>query len=241
MIFNILQIEGSQGWAELIVHSGRKYNRGVTITDEDKCLEIKNIKPRIQELINEYQQIAHAITDKAPRPLQDSLTTTDYPLQPFIPIATVKRQSVPNKHRIRGKLIAIKPQSVDDFIVKVCSICDEIFPHNYDIACPNCPNSELAMEYFFELLVEDDSGLLGVEVCGREGEYFMNSITAETLLADKALKENVEMKFETVLDSTHDPRNVKSLAYLPWVELCLFSFKGETNEVMFRVFATSLI
>ena len=239
------QVADSEKWAELIIHSGRSYNRGVHITDSSKTKQVEEIESRIQNLLSEYEKRRQPFVDTNMRPLQNSLTTTDYPYQPFVSIAVVQKQPLPNKHRVRGRLLAIKPTNVNDMVIKLCNNCDHIFLRNShrNITCPNCPESELVLRYFFELLVEDDSGLIEVEVFGSEAEYFLNNISPEMLLNDDALMENIEMKFEKVLDTDNDARDLEKVCSLPWIELCLMSFTGVLGNdyKTYRVFGTSLI
>lgn len=233
----------------MILHTGRSYGRGITIIQGDACQQqyIKDIESRIKELVLTYRQLKATQGNKElvgpPRPMQESLTTTDYPHQPFLSIQTVYNSSIPNKFRIRGKLIAIKPQNVQNFVVKECGNCSELY--SWDVTnecCPRCPQSDLMEKLHIELLVEDSTGLLQVDVYGDEAEYFLNDISPDILLTDTARRENVELKLEKLLDSSHNPYNQKLVPSLPWIELCVFSFNSaSSSQTCFRVFGTSLI
>ena len=83
--------------------------------------------------------------------------------------------------------------------------------------------------------------MLKADVYGEEAEYFLNSISPETLLADSALRENIETKFEKLLDSSYNPCDQKAASLMPTIELCVYSFNGGTSQTHFRVFGTSLI
>lgn len=237
----------------MILHTGRSYGRGITIIQGDDCQQqyIKDIESRIKELVLTYRQLKATQVDKElvapppplPRPMQESLTTTDYPHQPFIPIQTVYNSSIPNKFRIRGKLIAIKPQNVQNFVVKECGNCCELYSRDViNECCPQCPTSELMEKLHIELLVEDSTGLLQADVYGDEAEYFLNDISPDILLTDTARRENVELKLEKLLDSSYNPYDQKLVPTLPWIELCVFSFNSaSSSQTCFRVFGTSLI
>ena len=230
----------------MILHTGgRSYGRGVTIIQGDACQSITDIESRIKELVQTYRQLktteGHKELVAPPRPMQESLTTTDYPHQPFIPIKTVYNSSIPNKFRIRGKLIAIKPQNVQNFIVKECENCSELYSRDVtNECCPRCPQSDLMEKLYIEMIVEDSTGLLQVDVYGDEAEYFLNGISPDILLNDIARRENVELKLEKLLDSSHNPYDQKLVPSLPWIELCVFSFNS-ASQTCFRVFGTSLI
>ena len=226
------------------LHTGRSYGRGISIIQDDtRNQSIQDIESKVEELLRIHRALKVAeIKEHVPRPMQESLTTTDYLSQPFIPIQTIYNSSIPNKFRIRGKLIAIKPQSVEGFVVKVCGNCDEIYSRDVTIEiCPRCPQFDLVRRLYFQLLIEDNSGLLQADVYGDEAEYFLNDISPEILLTDSGRRENIELKFEKLLDSSHNPFDQKSVSSLPWIEVCVFSFNSGTSQTSFRVFGTSLI
>ncbi|XP_066919617.1 protection of telomeres protein 1-like [Clytia hemisphaerica] len=237
--FNLKEVQDSKGWAEVILHSGRSYGRGISIVEADRA-GVADIKGRVQALMDNYQ--ANKAREHVPRPLQDSLTTTDYPAQPFRAIQTIQNTAVPNKFRLRGKLIGIKPGSIEDFVMKMCNGCDTIYSRSTsNKCCPSCPDKELEHKIYFQLLVEDHTGLLKADVYDKEAEYFLNSMTPHILLTDSARRENVELKMKTLLDDSINPRVKMNLKHFPWIELCLYSFKDAFNGTVYRVFGTSLI
>ncbi|XP_065668769.1 protection of telomeres protein 1 isoform X1 [Hydra vulgaris] len=246
---NLIPIAASHGWIELTLPSNPHSCNGFKVLSKDD--ERAN---KLTKEIHDLRAILDIKISKAneerARPLQESLTITDFPLNPFKTLEEVKSSNVPNKFRLRVKIIAVKPSKIQECIVGICGTCDQLVQFNdtflKEIAfndtmqCINCKNDLMNITYAFEILVLDSTGLLQVNVFDKEAHRFFNNVKPSLLLRDENIRLNYENKLKRICNEG------KSLDYeeeLPWVEICVCSFHSisQPNHPRYSLFGTSLI
>ena len=214
--------------------------------DDEKA---KNL---IKEMLHVREMLESSISkteQNQVRPLQESLTITDFPLNPFKTLDEVKASTVPNKFRLRIKVIGIKPSTVKECIIGVCGSCEEFVQLDDfleeitlkdTMQCHNCKNDIINITYAFEILVKDSTGFLQIKVFGNNALKFFNNIKPSLLLRDPNMMLNYEDKFKRIWN---EGKSFYCDLDLPWVEMCIFSFRNMSQPIhpTYNLFATSLI
>lgn len=220
-----------KNWSEFILHSGNSFNRGVSLVSASDEHHVLKVKERLKVLIENYIEVQQRKKENEMISSDECVTETDtqLPVRSLSFIIT-DTNNYPNKYKLRGKLLSMKPKKFKEICTRVCQHCFRIAGGDLSQKCKHCQN-DLKTIFYLEFLVEDESALLGVELAGDDAVYFLNGITPDQFLTNtnENLHLDVMKKFDKLLKMIENAKKMPAVVF-PVIELCIYTFNHPGNE-----------
>ena len=225
-------------------------------TDSD----VLSLKKTLQTLV---APSSHPLTKI---PFMKYVTYTRHSSHPFTKISDILASTeIPNKYRCDVQPIGISAKCIEEIVQLRCSKCrapyaiaktiKAVSTNTYLKAGSKCPLCEkrlpseanvplLKYTYVFQLYLQDDTGLISVQVTDDDANLFLANLPPTNLYLDNAARDNVNERFVVLFG--RDPfLKFTPAKEPPRLDCCVYSFnwsptpKGE-KKVMYHLFDTVL-
>lgn len=240
------------------METGKSYNRRPSLASCNNSQYTKGIKERTLNLLHSYKQQHHKDNQNkvvdTPTNVQTCFASTTMSTMPIQCITNILEdaKNTPNTYRLCGKILAIKPKNPKDFVISVCENCRRVNKNGVykeNEKCRYCDQFVLKKTIFLELLVEDETGIIAVEIYDDQAKLFLSGSTEIQFISRysangdsvECFVRQLQRQFEPLIkaiDSAKDMLNIESLSS---IDLFVASFRaGHDDDVVYRVCGTTM-
>ena len=245
-----------QGWVELVVHTGKLYGRGVQKLDPDH----KIVEPIKERLLLVSEQMKNTLSLEMMASKMSKLTSTRFPARPYTTIQNFvhESQNGPTKGRLKVKVLKLHPSTmIKEFIYTKCYICKDLVKYSrsngnecdfnkrggdeWEIKCCSCLNGYCRLIYIFQIIIEDETGIMDVVIAENDALTFFNGVSPGRILTDDLAARNLQTKLNNLIGGKEEG-NIKNddVEKLIEIDLCAYSFLSQ-GESCYRLFGTALV
>lgn len=245
-----------QGWVELIVHTGKHYGRGVQKLDPDHEI----VKPIKERLLLVSGQVKNTLSPKMNACEMSKPTSTRFPARPYTTIENFvnEAQNGPAKGKLKVKVLKLHPTTmIKEFIYTKCFACKDLVKYSksngnecnfnnsrgdeWEIKCCSCHNGYCRLIYIFQMIIEDETGIMDIVVAENDALAFFNGVSPGRILTNGAAARNLQRKLD-ILIGGREEGNIKKddVEKLIEIDLCAYSFLSQ-GERCYQLFGTTLL
>ncbi|KAI9146602.1 hypothetical protein BKA69DRAFT_40904 [Paraphysoderma sedebokerense] len=168
---------------EAVLHGNRGPGR------KDMTVEVLDATHPLIKDLNRAELLRKQLPSRA-EDIRRAVTDIAHPSQIVTSIKSVlESETVPNKYRLKVKLMAFQPTNLQELTRPFCKPCQQSFPPspNPPESCPTCKQllNDQAYIFMFSILVTDDSGeYLPIIIHGDEATQFLRGLKPTNLYND---------------------------------------------------------
>ena len=200
-------------------------------------------------------------------PFATYVTYTRHSSHPFTKLSDILTSTeIPNRYRCDVQPVGISAKCIEEIVKLCCSKCRAPYAlaktikaestNTYLKAGSKCPKCEkrlpseanvplLKYTYVFQLYLQDDTGMIAVQVSYDNANLFLANLPPTNLYLDNVARDNVSERFVVLFG--RDPfLKFTQAKQPPRIDCCIYSFnwsstpKGE-KKVMYHLFDTVLL
>ena len=241
---------------ELVVHTGKHHGRCVQKLDPDHEI----VEPIKKSLLLVSEQVKNTLSTKISAGKMSKLTSTRFPARPYTTIDNFvnEAQNGPTKGKLKVKVLKLHPATmIKEFIYTKCCVCKYLVKYSqsngnefnfnkrggkvWEIKCCSCHNGYYRLIYIFQMIIEDETGIMDVLVAENDALTFFNGVSPGHILTDGVAARNLQTKLDNLIGGREEG-NIKKddVEKLIEIDLCAYSFLSQ-GERCFRLFGTTLV
>ena len=211
----------------------------------------------------EWNELSMNSFNAESRAMQESLSITHCTTIPFTEICDIKSfPQVPYRFRCRARVLHYEPTQATEILQVGCDSCDfftalQNLPTVLKadnspgiLRCTRCSEG-LGVEFVVSFMLEDNTGILNVLLCGEEASTFLSSFEIATVLCNAQAQKEVEEKLaQLTLGEANSLKDLRQdISSRPYIECGIQSYYGTHQQsadndapiVCYQIFDTVLI